>query len=96
MTSPALIDQIKEIIALVYGHDPADIEEEWDLLEDVGLFNNGLNGPDEDMKFIQVLNTHFHLDLDPQRIKDEVEQEQLVSVSDLADLIDEEQLNALE
>lgn len=95
MDEQEIFQRLKHIIAVIYGHDEAEIHEDWDLAEDLGLFNSSLNGPEEDLRFIQKINSVFQIELELSEIRDMFAEGELETVSDLMDLIDEEVLNAL-
>ena len=95
MNQDEIFDKLKKVIATIYGHDEAEIVPDWDVAEDLGLFNSSLNHPEDDMRFIQKLNQVFGIELDMQIIRDMYEEEELVTLNDLVDMIDEELINAL-
>jgi len=95
MDQQEIFQRLKQIVALIYGHDEGEIQEDWDLAEDLGLFNSSLNGPEEDLRFIQKINQVFHIELDIAEIRDMFGDGDLETLSDLVDLIDEEAMNAL-
>lgn len=95
MDQQDIFQRLKQIIAAIYGHDEMEIQENWDLAEDLGLFNSSLNGPEEDMRFIHKINQVFNIELELADIRDMIDDGDLESLNDLVDLIDEEALNAL-
>lgn len=95
MDQQDIFQRLKQIIAVIYGHDEMEIQEGWDLAEDLGLFNSSLNGPEEDMRFIHKINQVFNIELELSDIRDMFDDGDLESLNDLVDLIDEEALNAL-
>jgi N utilization substance protein B len=95
MNQEEIFEKLKRVIATIYGHDEAEIVPDWDVAEDLGLFNSSLNHPEDDMRFVQKLNQVFGIELDMQIIRDMYEEEELVTLTDLVDMIDEELINAL-
>lgn len=95
MNQEEIFEKLKRVIALIYGHDENEIVPDWDVAEDLGLFNSSLNHPEDDMRFIQKINQVFGIELDMQIIRDMYEEEELVTLNDLVDMIDEELINAL-
>jgi transcription termination factor NusB len=86
--------RLKHIIATIYGHDEAEIHEDWDLAEDLGLFNSSLNSPEDDIRFIHKINQTFGITLDISDIREMFVDGELETVDDLIDLIDEEAMNS--
>lgn len=93
MSNHNLVQQVMNLITSTYGHDPEDIAPDWDLMEEVGLFNSSLNNADDDTNFIAQINKKFDLEIDVQDISDPVKKGEIVTISDLADLIEDETLS---
>jgi len=93
--SDQIFNQLKHIIAVTYGFEENEIQPDWDLAEDLGFFNSSLNNPEDDWRFIQRINQNFGIELDIQIIKSMFANEELETLDDLIELIDEELINAL-
>lgn len=92
MSDTNLTNQIMNLIAQNYGHDLDDMSPDWDLMEEVGLFNSSLNNADDDVRFIMQLNHQFDIELDVQDISNAVKRGEIVSIDDLIELIEDEAL----
>lgn len=85
--------QIIELIATNYGHEVEDMSPDWDLMEDVGLFNSSFNNADDDTRFVMLLNHTYDLDLQVQDISSAVKRGEISTIEDLANYVADEVLS---